>query len=81
MRHRVWMLAIGLVSALAVWFAVRAVENWRFQTELRQAQRDLSARRFGSAGARLARLAQRWPGQGEVEYSLGEYEMAKGHAG
>ena len=80
MRRRVWMLAIGLAAALAVWFAVRAVENWRFQTELRQAQRDLSARRFGSAGVRLARLAQRWPGRGEVEYSLGECEMARGHA-
>jgi hypothetical protein len=75
------MLALGLAAPLSVWFAVRAVENWRFRTELRQAQRDSSARRFGSAGARLARLAQRWPGQGEVEYLLGECEMAKGHVG
>ena len=80
MRRRVWILAIGLAAALAVWFAFRAVENWRLQTELRLAQRDLSARRFGSARVRLARLAQRWPGQGEVEYSLGECEMARGHA-
>ena len=62
MRRRVWMLAIGLAAALAVWFAFRAVENWRLETELRQAQRDLSARRFGlaagtfgPAGAALAR--------------------------
>jgi tetratricopeptide (TPR) repeat protein len=80
MRRRVWLLAIGLAAGLAVWFAVRAVEKWRFQAELRHAQRDLSARRLGLAGVRLARLAQRKPGQGEVEYLLGDCEMALGHA-
>ena len=81
MRRRVWILAIGLAAALAAWFAVKAVETWQFHTELRRAQRDLSARRFGAARVRLARLAQRWPGQGEVEYSLGDLRvMARGHA-
>ena len=56
------------MAALAVWFAVRAVETWRFQTELRQAQLDFNARRFGAARVRLVRLAHRRPGQGEVEY-------------
>ena len=78
MRHRMWIMAIGLAAALAVWFAMRAVENWQFHTELHRAQRDMSARRFASARARLARLAQRWPGRGEVEYSLGACEMSLG---
>ena len=39
MRHRMWILAIGLVAALAAWFAVRAVETWQFHTELRRARR------------------------------------------
>jgi enediyne biosynthesis protein E4 len=79
MRRRVWTLAIGLAAVFAAWFTVRAVESWRFKAELRQAQLDLSARRFGPARARLSRLAQRWPDHGEVEYLLGACEMAKGH--
>ena len=55
MRHRMWIMAIGLAAALAVWFAMRAVENWQFHTELRRAQRDMSARRFASA-------RRVWPG-------------------
>ena len=74
MRLRTWIMAIGLIAALAAWFAMRAVENWQFRTELSRAQHDMSARRFASARARLARIAQRWPGRGDVEYALGTCE-------
>jgi tetratricopeptide (TPR) repeat protein len=79
MRHRMWILAIGLAAALAAWFAARAVETWQFHTELRLAQRDMTAQQFNSARMRLIRLAQRWPGQGAVETLLGDCEMVKGH--
>ena len=36
--------------------------------------------RFKEARARLARLAERWPGRGDVEYLLGACEMIRGHA-
>ena len=79
MLRRKWILATGLVTVLAAGLVVRAVQTWQFHTELRYARRDLNSRQFAVARARLARLAQRWPGQGEVEYLLGACEMAKGH--
>ena len=81
MRFRVLIVVLGLALALALaaWWGLRALESRRFQTELRRAQKDFSARRFGAAHARLARLAQSWPGTGEVEFWLGSCEMVKGH--
>jgi hypothetical protein len=78
MRFRVLIVVLGLALALAAWWGLRAVALRRLKTELRQAQQDFSARRFGAARARLARLAQSWPGMGEVEYWLGSCEMVKG---
>ena len=60
--------------------AVWAVREWRFQSELRQAEREFKAGRFQEAGARLARLARSRPGRGEVEYWLGKCELIEGHA-
>ncbi len=79
MRFRVLILVLGLTLTLAAWWGLRALELRRLKTELRQAQEDFSVRRFGAARARLARLARRWPGMGEVEYWLGSCEMVKGH--
>jgi enediyne biosynthesis protein E4 len=78
-RRRLWIIAIGLVAAVTAWIGVGAVETRLFQNELRQAQLDFDARRFGAARARLVRLAHRRPGQGEVEYLLGACEMNKGN--
>ena len=76
MRRRLLIVVIGLGLAAAAWFAVGA---WQFRTELWQARRELAARRVSQAKARLDRLAERWPGQGEVEYWLGVCERAAGH--
>jgi enediyne biosynthesis protein E4 len=78
MRRRVWIITIGLMAALSAWLAVMAVETRRFQTELRQAQLDFNAQRYGEARERLVWLANRRPAQGEIEYMLGACEMAKG---
>jgi len=77
-RRLILVLGLALGLVLAAWFGVCALKTRRFQTELRQAQKDISARRFGAAHARLVRLAQTWPGMGEVEYLLGSCEMVKG---
>src|SRR5262249_44788792 len=79
MWPRLLILVVGMGTAAAAWFAVREIGAWQFRTELRQAQRELGARRVGKAKARLVRLAERWPGRGEVEYWLGACEMAAGH--
>ncbi len=79
-RRRNWLLATGLVAVLAAWFVVKAVETWQFRTELARARRDLRAQQFDAARVRLARLARRWPGQGEVEYPLGTCESMRGHS-
>ena len=62
MRRRLLIVVIGLGLAAAAWLAIGAVGAWQFRTELREARRELAARRVVQAGARLARLAQRWPG-------------------
>ncbi len=79
MRGRLLIVFLGLGALLAAWFAVRAVERRRLETELRQARSEFGARRFGAARARLARLAVRWPDEGEVEYLLGACEKIQGH--
>jgi hypothetical protein len=79
-RRKKWILATGLVAVLAAWFVVKAAQNWEYSTELRLARRDLRAQQFDAARVRLALLAQRWPGQGEVEYPLGTCESLRGHS-
>ena len=79
MRRRLLIVVIGLGLAAAACLAVRVVGAWQFRTELREARRELAARRVRKAKARLDRLAERWPGRGEVEYWLGACEMAAGH--
>lgn len=79
MRRSLPILVLGLVLGLvfAAWFAVRAVETWRFRSELELANTDFRARRFDAAQARLTRLAALRPRNGEVEYLLGACELVK----
>ena len=79
MRRRVVMICVGAVLALAVWLGARAVEARRFGEELALAREELGSRRFATARARLTRLAERRPGDGEVERLLGDCESALGH--
>jgi Flp pilus assembly protein TadD len=73
------LLILLLLLVPAAWWGFRAVEAFQCRSELAQAQQELAARRLGSALARLVRLAERWPGRGDVEYLLGACEMARGH--
>ncbi len=80
MRRVLSILAAALGLALGVWVAVWAVQEWRFQSELRQAERAFNGGRIPEARSRLARLARNRPGRGEVEYWLGQCELFAGNA-
>jgi tetratricopeptide (TPR) repeat protein len=76
MRRRVLIVVVGLGLVAAAWLGIGA---WQFRMELWQARRELASRHVVQAKARLDRLAERWPGRGEVEYWLGACERAAGH--
>jgi tetratricopeptide (TPR) repeat protein len=78
--RRVLIVLLGLGAILAAWFAVRAVEHRRFEDELGRARAEFAERRFGAARVRLVRLAERRPGDGEVEYLLGACEKIRGRS-
>ncbi len=70
---------MGLVGLLAVCGGSWAFDVWRLRADWRQARHDLARGKSASALARLARLATRWPQDGEVQYDLGVCELAVGH--
>jgi len=80
MRRALSIVAAALGLAMGLGVAVWAVQEWQFQSELRQAERAFMAGRFQEAGARLARLARRRPARGEVEYWLGQCELIERNA-
>jgi enediyne biosynthesis protein E4 len=73
------LLAMALLAPTLGWGLVWGVETRWYRGELERAQADVNADRTGQARQRLARLAARWPGRGEVEYPLGVCEAALGH--
>ncbi len=77
-RHRL-ILMIGMGLAVAAWKGPPLVEGWQVRSELRAAEHDLRTGRVGDAQTRLASLARRWPGRGDVEFLLGTCEMVAGH--
>ena len=79
MRRQAVIISIGLALALGAWMGVRALETRRFREDLVRAREDFKARRFATARLRLAPLAQRRPGDGEVEYLLGQCEQQLRH--
>jgi tetratricopeptide (TPR) repeat protein len=79
MRRRLMMMSVGVGLALAAWLGVRAVEDQRFRKDLARARETFRARRFAAAQVRLARLAERRPGDSEVEFLLGDCERMLGH--
>ena len=56
MRRPLSMLAAGVALAIGVCVGLWAVREWRFQSELRDAERAIDAGRFKEARSRLARL-------------------------
>ena len=54
-------------------------QSWLYRAALKRAQRDLSRGDYATAAQHFAALAARWPGAAEVEYGLGECELALGH--
>ena len=79
MRRRLVILSAGIGLALAGWLGVRAVEARRFREDLARARDEFGARRLAAARLRLARLAERRPGDGDVELLLGECERMLRH--
>jgi enediyne biosynthesis protein E4 len=79
MRRPVVMICVGVGLALAVWLGVRAVEAKRFREDLALAREEFEARRFARARARVTGLAERRPGDSEVQLLLGDCERALGH--
>ena len=59
--------------------ALQAVEDLRVRSGLRTAEQDLRTGHVEDAQARVAGLAKRWPGRGDVEYLLGTCEYLGGH--
>ncbi len=68
-----------MIGLLAVCGGSWAFDVWRLRADWQQAQRDVAKGRPAAALARLARLAVRSPGNGEVQYNLGVCELALGH--
>jgi hypothetical protein len=78
--RRCLLIGVGCLGlAAGVWIGIRALGEWHYRSELRQAAAEFSARRYGKAGERLARLALRWPARAEVEYWLGTCKLKEGH--
>ena len=75
MRRRLWVIAAGILAAGGGFWAF---DGWRLRADWQQAQRELANGKPASALPRLARLAARWPGNGEVQYELGACELALG---
>jgi thioredoxin-like negative regulator of GroEL len=71
------------VAALALalgYTAYLGAQSWHYRMALTRAQRDLSRGDHAAAATQFAALARRWPGAAEVEYGLGECELARGNA-
>ena len=79
MRVRLLIVFLALGAMMAAWFTVRAVEKRRLDAEMRLARGEFGERRFNAARTRLARLAQQWPDEAEIQYLLGTCEKIRGH--
>ncbi|QDV37651.1 FG-GAP-like repeat-containing protein [Tautonia plasticadhaerens] len=79
MRRLLVLMSVGVGLAMGAWLGVRAVEARRFREDLARARAEFGAQRFATARKRLVRLAERRPGDGEVELLRGECERRLGH--
>jgi tetratricopeptide (TPR) repeat protein len=68
---------VGL--ALIAWLGLHALDARQFREALDRARAEFEARRYSAARTRLAELAERRPGDGEVELLRGECERRLGH--
>ena len=79
MRRRLALMSVGIGLAIGAWLGIRAVESRRFRGDLARARVEFGAGRFAGARGLLVRLAERRPGDGEVELLRGECERRLGH--
>ena len=81
MTRRAAIVVCGLAfwGALVAWYVAGVVAERRFRDDMRRAERDLGARRYGEARSTLQALAARRPGRGDVQLHLGACEILDGH--
>ena len=77
MRRR-RLIVLGLALGIVTWAAIRVIEGWRYNGELRQADREIGSGQLDKALPRLQELSRRWPGQGEPDYLIGHCEEKAG---
>ena len=77
-RRTPWILAIGILMSMPVWWGTRALDSWRLRSALESAKRAIASRQTAEARRVLAWASTRWPGEGEVAYLLGACEQALG---
>ena len=83
MRRRRLVIGTVLVLALAAISVgtARRLAARGSADDLALAREDMAAGRIALAHGRLSDLGRWWPGQPEVEYRLGESELARGRPG
>ena len=75
---RLWHALVFVVLLASAMAGALVVRQRSLTAELTEAREALSAKRFGLARQRLARLADRWTNDGEVFFLLGNSELALG---
>src|SRR5262249_43976091 len=71
------VVVIGAVAVVAIWGALRAIEERRCRTSLEQAKRGVSEGRYGRAQARVSQLVVRRPGWGGGWCNVGVCEQER----
>ena len=77
-RFKAWITFVLCVLVVLAAGAALIARQRSLQLELKQAQAEYRAKRYGLARQRLARLAERSPNDGEVLLLLGNCEFAAG---
>jgi hypothetical protein len=80
LRPRLLWFLLGLAGLLVLaWPAWRNYTERQIRAELDSAEREMKSGFYAKARRRLASLATRYPGRGEVEYQLGLCEAGYDH--
>jgi enediyne biosynthesis protein E4 len=77
--RRSWVLLRLMAGVVVLIGTAWTLLCWRHQSALDQVDRDIAAKRYGTARQRLIGLATRWVGPDAVDYRLGVCEGYLGH--